>query len=62
MTLDMQPDRFVASIAAVSDQTQSEQLEPSPDKTYECEAKTSEKPTPLAKPTNAFEGFGSFSG
>ncbi|MGT2489182.1 MULTISPECIES: hypothetical protein [Methylobacterium] len=62
MTLDTQPDRFVASLASVSDQTQSEHLEPSLDKTYESDEATSEKPTPVAKPTNAFEGFGSFSG
>lgn len=62
MTLDTQPDRFVASLASVSDQTQSEQLEASPDKTYEGDKKISEKPKQIAKPTNAFEGFGSFSG
>jgi hypothetical protein len=62
MTLDTQPDRLVASLAAVSDQTQSENLEPSPEKTLEDDATSSDKPVSVAKPTNAFEGFGSFSG
>lgn len=62
MTFDTQPDRFVASLASVPDQTQSEQLEASPDTTCKGDKKTSEKPTQVAKPTNAFEAFGSFSG
>jgi hypothetical protein len=62
MTLDTQPERLVASLASVSDQTQSDQPEPSPGKTSEGDTKTSEQSSPVAKPTNAFEGFGSFSG
>ena len=62
MTLDTQPERLVASLASVSDQTQSDQPEPSPAKTSQGDIKTSEEPAPVAKPTNAFEGFGSFSG
>jgi hypothetical protein len=62
MTLDTQPDRLVASLAAVSDQTQSETLESSPEKTSEDDATSSDNPVSVAKPTNTFEGFGSFSG
>jgi hypothetical protein len=62
MTLDTQPDRFVASLASVSDQTRSEQAEPPPEKISEGVDTPSGKPRPVAKPTNAFEGFGSFSG
>jgi hypothetical protein len=62
MPLDTQPDRFVAPLASVSDQTQSERLEPSPEKILEGDAAPSDKASSVAKPTNAFEGFGSFSG
>jgi len=61
MTSDTQPDRVVSSIASLSDQTRPEKPDPSTEKTSEASGMPHERPSADAKPTNAFEGFGSFS-
>lgn len=63
MTFDAQPDRPVSQLASISDQNRSTTpdtvpaAQPSPEP-----ASSNEGDLPAQMPTNAFEGFGSFSG
>lgn len=63
MTKDKQPDRTAASLAFVSDRNYTENLDHTSDQPVADEQDTEEHhPKPTVSPTNAFEGFGSFSG
>ena len=62
MTTDKQPDRTAASLAFVSDRNYPENLDHTPDQPITDEQNTEEHHQKAnASPTNAFEGFGSFS-
>ncbi|HEV2544324.1 MAG TPA: hypothetical protein VGU70_16330 [Methylobacterium sp.] len=63
MTIDKQPDRTSAPLAFVSDQNYPENLDHAPDQPVADEQDTAERhQKATVSPTNAFEGFGSFSG
>ncbi len=63
MTLDKQPDRTASPLALVSDQNYPENLDRMTDQPVADEQDAPEqRPQAPVPPTNAFEGFGSFSG
>lgn len=62
MTIDKQPDRTAASLAFVSDRNYRENLDHTSDQPVADEQDTKDRPQKASvSPTNAFEGFGSFS-
>ena len=63
MTFDAQPDRPVSQLASISDQNHSTTPDPVSTAQVRPEAESSnDDGLPVQTPTNAFEGFGSFSG
>lgn len=63
MSIDKQPDRTTAPLAFVSDRNHLENLDSTPNRPVTDKQDTEDHHQRASvSPTNAFEGFGSFSG